>query len=716
MATLVLTAVGTALGGPIGGLIGAAAGQVIDGRWLTPGGRRGPRLSDLRVQTSSYGTAIPRLYGRMRVAGTVIWATDLIEQRQRRSAGKGQPKVTTYSYSASFAVALSSRAIVSVHRIWADGNILRGQDGAFVEQTGFRVHHGTEGQPVDPLIAAAEGQDAAPAYRGIAYVVFEDMDLSPYGNRIPSLTFEVEADTHPITLVDPAADILPLSASSDGPEITGYALLGASRREAVSPPAALLPLSRSIAGGWEILQADGPAQALPPPSSIAGTKVPEWRKGAVDRLARDISLSHFDPQRDFQASVQTALVPGGGGAGATLDLPLAANAGSGRVIVEREAARARAAQTSATWPGGLAAIAIMPGVLVFADGARMRVRERRIEGGVAQLLLTGVESAAPTALLADGGRAVTSPDRPTGDTIAALFDLPALVPGDVDQNRLALAASGTGRGWRHANVTLVPAEGAADHAIGTVQAVAVLGIVTARSGGGTIGLFDDASWIEVTLTRDDMMLSNAEDIDLLAGANAAMVGGEVIQFGHAASLGARRWRLTRLLRGRHGSALDAAIGAPFVLLDDPALRPIGDPGVQPQSGGSVAIAATGAAGPITLPITAVGRAQQPLSPVHLRCAWQSDGGMTLSWTRRSRMGFDWRDHVDAPLDAAAEAYRLQLTAGATTLNAETMIASWVVSAADIALWRSTGVTALTVSVAQIGALAVSAAYERTFPL
>ena len=42
--------------------------------------RRGPRLGDLAVQTSSYGSAIPRIYGRMRVAGTVIWATDLKEE------------------------------------------------------------------------------------------------------------------------------------------------------------------------------------------------------------------------------------------------------------------------------------------------------------------------------------------------------------------------------------------------------------------------------------------------------------------------------------------------------------------------------------------------------------------------------------------------------------------------------------------------------------
>jgi uncharacterized membrane protein len=55
MATIILTAVGGAVGGPIGAAIGAVAGQAIDARLFAPRARQGPRLSDLAVQTSSYG-------------------------------------------------------------------------------------------------------------------------------------------------------------------------------------------------------------------------------------------------------------------------------------------------------------------------------------------------------------------------------------------------------------------------------------------------------------------------------------------------------------------------------------------------------------------------------------------------------------------------------------------------------------------------------------
>src|SRR5438552_3839573 len=117
MATLVLSTVGTALGGPVGGAIGALIGQSIDQQLLGPA-TRGPRLGDLNVQTSSYGTQIPRIYGVMRAAGTVIWATDLVESSQTTGA-KGQPD-TIYSYSVSIAVALSSRRVAAIKRIWAD--------------------------------------------------------------------------------------------------------------------------------------------------------------------------------------------------------------------------------------------------------------------------------------------------------------------------------------------------------------------------------------------------------------------------------------------------------------------------------------------------------------------------------------------------------------------------------------------------------------------
>ena len=160
----------------------------------------------------------------MRVAGTVIWSTDLIEARTTSGGSKGQPSTATYSYSASFAVLLSARAIQSVGRIWAEGKLLRGAAGDWKTATGFRLHPGGEDQPVDPLIASAEA--TTPAYRGCAYVVFEGLQLADFGNRIPSLTFEVVADAGLVSAGDIAMALAEEVDAAVAQKLVGYAAAG----------------------------------------------------------------------------------------------------------------------------------------------------------------------------------------------------------------------------------------------------------------------------------------------------------------------------------------------------------------------------------------------------------------------------------------------------------------------------------------------------------
>lgn len=89
-----------------------------------------------------------------------------------------------YSYSVSLAIALCEREILRVGRIWADGNEISPRE------LNIRTYTGSENQLPDPLIEAIEG-GGAPAYRGLAYVVIEDLELSAYGNRVPQFSFEV---------------------------------------------------------------------------------------------------------------------------------------------------------------------------------------------------------------------------------------------------------------------------------------------------------------------------------------------------------------------------------------------------------------------------------------------------------------------------------------------------------------------------------------------
>lgn len=198
MATLVLQTVGMLAGqfiaGPFGAAlgqaVGAAAGAAIDQRVLGPKAPHvvGPRLTALNGIASTEGAPIARVFGRARVGGQMIWATRFEESATTSGGGKGganAARQTSYSYFANFAVGLCEGPIAEVRRIWADGREL--------DQTRFniRVYRGDETQQADSLIIAKEGASEAPAYRGLAYVVFERMPLQEFGNRTPQLSFEV---------------------------------------------------------------------------------------------------------------------------------------------------------------------------------------------------------------------------------------------------------------------------------------------------------------------------------------------------------------------------------------------------------------------------------------------------------------------------------------------------------------------------------------------
>ncbi|MEX0752823.1 MAG: glycoside hydrolase/phage tail family protein [Xanthobacteraceae bacterium] len=255
MAALLLSTAGAAAGGAVFGPVGAIAGRLvgaIGGNLIDQalfGEKRerqleGPRMSDLEVMASTEGAPIPRVYGRARLSGQVIWATKLQEvvtTRTQTTGGAGGGKgggggggaapatttTTTYSYFANLAIGLSEGPIGQVQRVWADGKPLD------LSKFNYRIYRGTEEQQPDPLIVAKEGADNAPAYRGLSYVVFERMPVEKFGNRIPQLSFEavkpvgaLEQAARAVTLIpgttefgyEPATVVRTLGKGKSAPE------------------------------------------------------------------------------------------------------------------------------------------------------------------------------------------------------------------------------------------------------------------------------------------------------------------------------------------------------------------------------------------------------------------------------------------------------------------------------------------------------------------
>ncbi|MGN7292373.1 baseplate multidomain protein megatron [Rhizobium sp. SAFR-030] len=199
MAVLLLTAAASALTAGASAFVqiaaaavATAAGGYIDNLLFGPKleDQQGPRLDSLQVQASTEGAPIPEIAGRVRIAGQIIWATNFkevatTEKQGGKGGGGGSVKTTTYAYFANFAVGLCEGPIDRIGRIWADGKPLS------LAGITMRVYRGTAGQPPDPLIEGVEGSGNAPAYRGTAYVVFDNLALEKFGNRLPQLTFEV---------------------------------------------------------------------------------------------------------------------------------------------------------------------------------------------------------------------------------------------------------------------------------------------------------------------------------------------------------------------------------------------------------------------------------------------------------------------------------------------------------------------------------------------
>ncbi len=204
MATLLLSAAGQAVGAGIGGSIlgvsaatigqvaGAVAGAAIDQRILGQGAKavETGRARSLRLQTSTPGAPMPEVWGRMRVAGQIVWSSRFLETSRTttqgsKATGGGGTTVREFAYSISLAIGLCAGPIERIGRIWADGKRLDATD------LQMRLHRGDDEQLPDPKIEAVEGAGTVPAFRGLAYLVIEDLPLGPFGNRIPQLTVEV---------------------------------------------------------------------------------------------------------------------------------------------------------------------------------------------------------------------------------------------------------------------------------------------------------------------------------------------------------------------------------------------------------------------------------------------------------------------------------------------------------------------------------------------
>jgi len=168
MATILFSAAGAAVGGSVGGTlaglssvavgraVGATLGRVVDQKILGGGSQavETGRVDRFRLTSAGEGDPVTQVYGRLRLGGQVIWASDFEEISSTSGGGKGgraQPQTTEYSYRVNVAIALCEGEIIRVGRIWADGEEIAPDD------LNMTVYPGNATQQPDPLMEAVEG-------------------------------------------------------------------------------------------------------------------------------------------------------------------------------------------------------------------------------------------------------------------------------------------------------------------------------------------------------------------------------------------------------------------------------------------------------------------------------------------------------------------------------------------------------------------------------
>lgn len=734
MATLILSAVGSYVAGPLGQAIGSLAGSYIDHAILGGSSNDGPRLKDLSVQASTYGEVVPRIYGRVRVAGNVIWSTGLIERRSDQSQGGKQNagSTTSYTYSASFAVGLSGRPIVGVSRIWADGKLIRGYGAPLTPGGILRLYLGSDTQTPDPLMQAALGMSLAPAHRGMAYAVLEELPLADFANRIPNLTFEVVADSGPQVALSTIVDDVLASSNVrkrlvSGPTggLTGFVVAqDTPARSVLEAIAGIKPMvSDGHDGTLNVRPVAQTAARFLPATTNLGAFPPDGNRSkpavrkdrlAAEALPRELQLRFLDPSRDYQTGIQRARRRDGGYlAKKTFDVPAVLAAVDAKNLAETSLARTWRERDHLEVRLGPSWSDVRPGdTLGWLDqpGALWSVGSVALEEGGVTLGMKPVQTTDGISnAVADGGVNVTQSGAANGPTTLAVLDIPPVDAAVPTAARLYLAATGPLPGWRRASLWWSQDGGTSYGQAAVVSRPTVLGAALSALPGGANGFWDEKSSVDIAMVAGTDTLLNSSAVAVLAGANLAVLGSELFAYRNVAVLAASQYRLTGLLRGLRGTEnamSNHAVGDQFVLLSPLPGNAITVPlSAIGMTQNWKALSPGNALGDVAAQNVLVqAKALRPLSPVRLVASVGASGDISVSWIRRSRDGFAWLDGTDVPLAEESERYRVTvMLGGMVKRTTDVTVPGWVYARADQITDMGLSVTGAVISVQQLSA-------------
>lgn len=141
----------------------------------------GKQISSLEKVRESYGNYIPLIFGTAKVYGTVIWLHKFEINRSVTSYTKKRK-----SMFVSVAFGLCEGKITRISRVWHNDKLVD------ISKYEYKIYYGDENQGPDDLIKKQQSNpEYTPAFRGLAYIVFKNLDISDFNNKVPIFAFEV---------------------------------------------------------------------------------------------------------------------------------------------------------------------------------------------------------------------------------------------------------------------------------------------------------------------------------------------------------------------------------------------------------------------------------------------------------------------------------------------------------------------------------------------
>lgn len=679
----------------------------------------GPRLNDLNAPKSSYGAAIPRVYGSVRLSGNLIWAKNIREvTRTTSSGGKGGggASSTTYSYFGSFASLLCSGPIVGIKRLWLNSklvyNIAEDADDATLSKsqefanTYARFYPGDLTQGQDSLIAADKGINNTPAYRGRAYLVLEELPLEEYGNQFPAVSCEVvqsgyysggrlySTDITASAIIQDVCSRVGLTPGDiDTTELNDVLVRGFWTNQSGSARDAIAQLQRAFffdavesGGKLKFIKQVRPGLPIAVPFGDLSTyefgsdRPDEFKESRTQdaELPDEVTVTYSDPDFSYQQNSQTdrrQVSPNKNKLDIRLDIVLTSS--QALAIARRSLYLEWIRRRKFEFNLPLKYVLVEPGDVVgvpFYDSPQ-RIYLSKVNVGANFLLECEGTVYDPSILLL---QAIAEP--PTVDlsipvasnTELAVLDLPLLKDTDTD---FGVYAAGNGNSaWRRADVFISRNGGASYDFAKTLLTRTPSGVTFNRLGTSIHGVRDLRNSLTVDVSGQ---LESVGEVDFLNGKNIALVGDEIIYYKNAQLVGDGIYRLSEFLRGMRGTEWAIASHStndPFyavgsyieriegTALDINALRLYKAP-----------IPGQAIADLDPLAFTSTGRSLKPWSPVLIK-GTRSGFDLTISWVRRVRKNGMMLDFSDVPLVEATEAYEIEIMNGSTvarTLSSST---------------------------------------------